>query len=446
MPPRSELEKHLVTVRRIAEHREAVAEKEMLNAFKECVSDLRGFIGNEYAKYAEDDKLTMALLQRKGEYARFVEEVIKRYDGITEKSYNEISSLVNDTYKLCYQGMVDGVNKCKRAEDLSDEFKAIRAVTPETVKRAVQNPIPKLRLSPTFERSRKKVISGIRREIAVGLTQGDRMSTMAERITNNVQIGYKQAMLIARTEAHRVREGGFNDAADEVDKVFADNDSEFRMVKVWRNMGDSAVRHSALANHVEMEGQTVLQSEKFTLVRSGAKADTPGRSGIASEDCNCRCYASRDIMDDEEFFKATGRHFDKKPVDKSAESDIMKIDKSTLKKYIGKPISETDNQHVREWYYANVSDIKNQVDKTKPFNEQVHQAFDLRNKYKHDARIAMSDEKKARELEKFRPAPTFEDLLKNKMKRKHMTEEEALKDILETASKTNPDVNAEFGL
>ena len=137
---------------------------------------------------------------------------------------------------------------------------------------------------------------------------------------------------------------------------------------------------------------------------------------------------------------------DKSGLTNGKNSDIIKIDKAELSKYIGKPIIETDNQHVREWYYANVSNIPNQIDTSKPFIEQVKQAFELRNQYKHDARVAMSDKATVELLEKKRPAPTFEDLLKDKMKRKHLTEQEALEDILKTASKTNADVNKEFGL
>lgn len=135
-----------------------------------------------------------------------------------------------------------------------------------------------------------------------------------------------------------------------------------------------------------------------------------------------------------------------KGIDKSGGSGIIEVDKDTLKKYIGKPITQADSQHVREWYYANVTDIPNQIDKTKPFEEQVKQAFELRNYYKHEARVAMSDKKTAMMLDEKRPAPTFEKLLKDKMKRKHMTKDEALKDILETASKTNDEVNKNYGL
>ena len=120
--------------------------------------------------------------------------------------------------------------------------------------------------------------------------------------------------------------------------------------------------------------------------------------------------------------------------------------RSNMSAYIGAPITKTDNKSVREWYYANVHDIPNQVDRSLPFIDQVHQAFDLRNRYKHEARVAMSDRDTAERLEKKRPPPTFEELLASKMKRKHLTEEQALNDILETASKTNSDVDEFFDL
>lgn len=135
-----------------------------------------------------------------------------------------------------------------------------------------------------------------------------------------------------------------------------------------------------------------------------------------------------------------------KTVAKGAGSGMMKPKKKGLSKYLGEKIVKTDNQSIREWYYANVSDIPNQIDKTKSFDEQVKLAFELRNKYKHEARVAMSDVKKAQELEELRPVLSFEELVESKMKRKNMNREEALQDILKTTSKTNPDVNKEFGL
>ena len=305
----SELEKYLVQIRRIAEHREKGANRKIQKMYREIADDLYGFLGKCYANYAVDDSLTFEILRSKGQYARFLEEIQHRIDGVYPQLNSAVEDMIELTYKACWQGMCDGVAKSRKTEDLHKIFKGARAITPEQIKAAVQNPIPRLRLKPVLERNRRQIIYNIRREIGIGLSNGDRMSTMARRISKCVDGDYKKSMLIARTEAHRVRELAFNDSAVHLDKVMRDSGSEYRMVKIWRNMADGAVRKTDKANHVDMEGQTVLANEDFTLVQSGGKTKCPGNSGIAAEDCNCRCFAQRDIISDAEFYAATGRHF-----------------------------------------------------------------------------------------------------------------------------------------
>lgn len=133
-----------------------------------------------------------------------------------------------------------------------------------------------------------------------------------------------------------------------------------------------------------------------------------------------------------------------KYVAKTKSSDIIGINKEDS--YIGREIMKTDNQGIREWYVANVSNIPNMIDKTKSIEEQARQAYELRTKFKHQARVAMSDRETADMLEKKRPPKSFDQLLSEKMERKHMTREEAIEDILRTASKTNEGVNKTFGI
>lgn len=88
-----------------------------------------------------------------------------------------------------------------------------------------------------------------------------------------------------------------------------------RMCKTWHTMKDERVRPQRRrrgkkgwstkmgngANHMKLEGQTVLADEPFDLL-DGNKADAPGQSGIAGHDINCRCYVSYEMMNDAEFF------------------------------------------------------------------------------------------------------------------------------------------------
>ncbi len=80
------------------------------------------------------------------------------------------------------------------------------------------------------------------------------------------------------------------------------------------------------------------------------------------------------------------------------------------------------------------------------YHNKVRQAYELRNRYKHEARIAMTDRVKAEELEANRPAPKFEELLKHKIDDKGLSKEQALRDIFDSASKTNVKVNELFDL
>ena len=105
-----------------------------------------------------------------------------------------------------------------------------------------------------------------------------------------------------------------------------------------------------------------------------------------------------------------------------------------------------DNKHIREWYFNHVSNIPNEIDKTKSIEHQARQACTLRNKYKREARAMMPDKETAAMLNKKRPAKSFEELLEDKMKRKGLTRDQAVIDILRSASVTNKDVNKEFGI
>lgn len=107
-------------------------------------------------------------------------------------------------------------------------------------------------------------------------------------------------------------------------------------VKIWHTMRDERVRPQVRrktkkgwkssmgkgANHMVLEGQTVKIGEKFDL-GDGVKADTPGKSGVAGHDINCRCFVTHDWLTAEEYAEAVKKQNDK-TVDKSAESSIIR--------------------------------------------------------------------------------------------------------------------------
>lgn len=310
----------LSQARRISEHREEGAEAEIRKAYRALLKDLKAFISDTYVKYAEDDKLTFGMLQKASYDARFLKEIEERIGVASRRAAKELHALVEETYKHAYESMVDGVMK-QGVDKLDETFAEAVAITPDQIKNVVSNPIMEVAL----EKNHRDIIYDIKRCVAVGLMNGDRYTTVAREITNilNMDKGaYKRACMIARTETHRVREAGNHDAAVRVDDALQKGTTGMRMTKTWITMKDEAVRPQIRrrgkggstkkmgkgANHMVLHGQCVLETEDFDL-KDGNTAPAPGLSGVAGHDINCRCFAKRVMMTDEEFFEKTGKHF-----------------------------------------------------------------------------------------------------------------------------------------
>ena len=315
---KKDIEKSLIQLRRISAHREIGAEKEIRRLHKALLKDLKQFVAVEYAELAKDGKLTYEILQQKGEYARFLEEVENRMNNISPKLSKEIKGLIENTYEATYKGMQEAVAKSATTEELKNAFVGLHSATPETIKSVVEKGL----VDDVLKKNWQDSIYQIKREIAVGLANGDRIETMAKRISKSVDTDYQKAIRIARTENHRAREAGFHDSATDINETLKQGTTESRMVKTWRTMKDERVRPNVRrktksgwktskgggANHQIMEGVTIPVDEKFEL-SSGDLTDAPSQSGNPNEDINCRCYLSYSLMTDSEYYAKTGKHF-----------------------------------------------------------------------------------------------------------------------------------------
>ena len=101
---------------------------------------------------------------------------------------------------------------------------------------------------------------------------------------------------------------------------------------------------------------------------------------------------------------------------------------------------------VRKWYLAQDEQIPSLIDRSMCIEDQARQACELRNQNRTHARDLMRDQKKRRQLDIDEPNKTFEELISRKMNVKGMSYEEAVEDILRTATKTRKTVNKQLGL
>lgn len=138
-----------------------------------------------------------------------------------------------------------------------------------------------------------------------------------------------------------------------------------------------------------------------------------------------------------------GKKIDSRLSPNESRSDILK--KKTfeeLQAYIGK----LDNKTVREWYIYQSDWIHSQISTELPIEERARQAFQLRNKYRRQARDLMADQELRERLDREKPMREWESIVADKMRRKGMSRQEAVEDIYRTAIKSNEGVNKKLGL
>lgn len=346
------LDKFLHTVRRIEEHREEKAVNQLKKLYKRLIKDLQSHLGTVYAKYSDENGLlTYARLHKDALDTRLLQEVASKMNDVTQAEKKLINELVEQTYSNVYSGMVQAVDKAVDDKDLVATFAQVQSAKPQALRAAVNNPVHGLTLSAQLEKNRANIIYGIQQAVGIGLSVGDRYDTMAKRVQKAL-IGddgtggsYAKSIRIVRTEAHRVREQGNQDAAKELHNRL--EPEGFVMVKTWHTMKDERVRPNVSRktkkgwkysigngkyNHVKMEGQSVPVNEPFTLP-SGATSMSPGMSGVAGEDINCRCFVSYEVRKNVEkniLYKNNSYHRAKRintydDLSKLTSSDILKM-------------------------------------------------------------------------------------------------------------------------
>ena len=156
-----------------------------------------------------------------------------------------------------------------------------------------------------------------------------------------------------------------------------------------------------------------------------------------------------------QYCKDTGRMYkpDRTAVvgyNKSLSKEVLKSYKEDLYNKDYKSIinlkGTLSNYDARKWYITHNDKIPDMIDRRLSIENQARQAFNLRNKHKFETRELMFDQEARKKLDLSDPIETFETLLSRKMISKNLTREQAINDILKTATKTRKSVNKKLGL
>lgn len=174
---------------------------------------------------------------------------------------------------------------------------------------------------------------------------------------------------------------------------------------------------------------------------------TPGENAPPMHpNCRCSTAAWEDSEEYEAWLDFLSRGGSTEEWNQRGKAEWLKKSGKVLDNSGNNGKMKAGNIEVRKWYIKRVSEIPDGIDKTIPIEAQARQAFEARNRIRFEAREMMADETTRKKLDAERPNKSFEDLIESKMKRKNMTRDEAILDILETATKTNAAVNSELGI
>lgn len=198
----------------------------------------------------------------------------------------------------------------------------------------------------------------------------------------------------------------------------------------------------AQKGYTDFTEQTGMRKQSARTQIGTAKAEREVRKANKAADVKPVTEKSIEQQRNQQPTSAVGRMVTPQPAQTANNAQAKNVLTNTDKN----DILYNDNKQVRQGYVSEVSKIKENIDPSLPLEERAKQAFDARNAIRLKARDSMLDTKGREKLDKDHPILTFEELIARKMKKKGLTREEAIKDIYNTSTKTNEDVNKEFGI
>lgn len=202
-------------------------------------------------------------------------------------------------------------------------------------------------------------------------------------------------------------------------------------------------KYEALQRQRKLETAMRAQRQKIHLLEE---------AGADEEDIiNARCRYRGTSQEYTRFSKAMGLPQQRERVNADGlgnigvgktKIDLTQKDYSDIIDMKGK-MSDID---VRKWYVVHNKMIPDMIDTTQPIEVQAMQACELRNKHRFQARELMANQEERKKLDIDDPIKSFDDLIKHKMEDKNMTYDQAVEDIMKTATKTRKSVNDVLGV
>lgn len=234
------------------------------------ITDLQAAID---AAEDEDEKARLKSMHQSKVYQKQYQDALKKQVGsiLDDLQVNEFTT-IEEYLNKCYEDGFVGALYDMQGQGVPLAF----PLDQEAMVRAVQidSKISQglyARLGEDVSELKKKITS----EIARGISTGATFAQIAGQLKSKTNIGYNNAVRIARTEGHRIQCQGTMDACYKAKEKGAD------VVKQWDATLDARTRDS----HVAVDGEVKEIGERF----SNGLMFPGDPHGTAGEVVNCRC-------------------------------------------------------------------------------------------------------------------------------------------------------------
>ena len=230
------------------------------------------FKSNPHITPEEAKETLQSAIQSKVYQKNYQKALQKQVDGILDNMYHGQYKTISDYLELCYENGFIGTMYDLQGQGIPLCF----PLDQEAMVRAVQldSKISKglyQKLGEDVAVLKKKITAQVSRGIATGMTYDQ----VALQLSGTTNIGFNNAVRIARTEGHRIQ------CQSGMDACYKAKDKGADVVKQWDATLDSKTRES----HTKVDGEIRELDETFS---NGLRY--PGDpSGGAAEVVNCRC-------------------------------------------------------------------------------------------------------------------------------------------------------------
>jgi hypothetical protein len=218
-------------------------------------------------------------------YQKKYQEVLKeQLDDILDKLNTNQFDTVSDYLVVCYENGYIGAMYDLQHQGIplavpinqKQVVKALQTDTKLSSRKYKGNPL-KGRFAEDIDRLKLSIRAELSRSVANGSSWNEVAVKIARGMNNPFDKAYRNALLIARTEGHRIQQSSALDACHVAKDKGAD------IVKQWDSTMDRKTRRA----HMEADGQIRELDEPFDVW--GEKMDAPAIGGTAKNVCNCRC-------------------------------------------------------------------------------------------------------------------------------------------------------------